>query len=631
MSDTTSAPNGVRAIGVGLIALLLMAMAAMGLATQANADFTTGKCAGPNINGEGGSFARDAQTAFNANFKTTYCIGTSGFGSINVAYAPEGSGAGITAMVNRGLTPRFGGTDDPPTPSQVAQMNAGSTTPATDPIATDNGKVHVFPIAVGSVVALVNFPDGCDPEALDDEFRTVSAAEIAGTPAKKALLRVRFPKDLYEEVWAGESNAKWTEAFPELSGAACEVPITRVVRFDQSGTTFTLKDYLNTIDPAREWKTKYATQGTILTREWPNATFGKLTDCVGEPEGPGSQPDSVDHLTSGCAKGNGELINKLKVVDGSIGYADLATARNSSPSLAVNPAGASAPTTPYWTQVENGSGDFTEPTADEINGFKTAGATKGSNCLDAEFSNVPATSFGDWANTSGVNSDQGWGICTLTYALVFDDNAAVWGNSPEEEAKARTVKDYEESILTDAAQGQLFPSDYAPLPPAFLAISKTAVSEIGWNKTGGGGGGGGDTPGGGGDTPGGGGSAKPGDPAPAPVVVSNQFSIPRKTISSKTGSATFSVKLPGAGKLDVLGTAKSGKKTIKVGHVVLTAGKAGSYSVTLKPSAAAKQLLAKTGSLKVSLKFTFSPTGGAAKSSNSSVTLKLVKKGGGSH
>ena len=622
MSDTTSAPVwGARTIGAGLLALLLMGMAALGLATQANADFTTGKCAGPNITGEGGSFAKDAQIKFNENFKTNYCIGTPGFGSINVTYSPEGSGAGIASMTNRSLTPRFGGTDDPPTPAQVEAMNNGT------PAATDNGKIHVFPIAVGSVVALVNFPDGCDPEKLSDEHRTISAAEITGTPAKKALLRVRFPKNLFEAVWAGESNAKWTEAFPELDAvAACEVPITRVVRFDQSGTTFTLKDYLNAIKPAREWKTKYATAGTVLTREWPNAEFGGGGQC-GATEAPGKQPDSIDHLTSNCAKGNGQLIAKLVATDGSIGYADLATARNNSPTLAVDPAKTEAPTTPYWTQVQNGSGVFKEPTADEINGYKTTGATKGSNCLSAEFKNVPASSFGDWASTSGVNSASGWGICTLTYALVFDDNAAVWGVSAEEEAKARTVKDYEESILSEGAQAQLFGVDYAPLPPSFLAISKAGVAEIGWNKTGSGGGGGTGTGGGGGGTNPGGGDSNKGGGGTTPVVVSNQFSVPRKTISAAKGSATFSVKLPGAGKLDVLGTAKVGKKKVRVGHVVLTAGKAGTYSVTLKPSGAAKQVLNQKGKLKVNLTFTFSPTGGSANSSTSSVTLKLAKQG----
>ena len=66
------------------------------------------------------------------------------------------------------------------------------------------------------MAALVNFPDGCNPELLSDEYRTVSKAEIEGTPAKKGLLRVRFPKAKFEKIWAGEENAKWSEAFPEL-------------------------------------------------------------------------------------------------------------------------------------------------------------------------------------------------------------------------------------------------------------------------------------------------------------------------------------------------------------------------------------------------------------------------------
>ncbi len=614
MSDTTSAPVwGVRATVGAVLALLLAA--AFALAPKASADFTTGKCAGVNITGEGGSFAKDAQIKFNDNFKTNYCIGTPGFGSINAAYSPEGSGAGITAMTNRTLVPRFGGTDDPPTPAQVAAMNAGTASE------TDNGKLHVFPIAVGSVVALVNFPDGCDPEDLSAAHRTITAAEITSTPAKKALLRVRFPKALFEKVWAGESNAKWTEAFPELDAvAACEAPITRVVRFDQSGTTFTLKDYLNTIAPAKGWKSTYSTVGPVLTRQWPNAEFGSGGQCT-TTEAPGKQADSIDHLTSGCAKGNGQLIAKLVATDGSIGYADLATARNNTPTLAVDPTKTEAPTTPYWTQVENGSGAWTEPTADEANGYKTAagGPTKGSNCLNATFTGIPASSFGNWENASGVNSAGGWGICTLTYALVFDDNAAVWGNTVEEESKARTVKDYEESLLTDTAQGQLFGADYAPLPASFLALSRTAVSAIGWNKS----------------------STKEEEkvvpPEPPvdkgttpvlPVAVSNAFSVLRKTISSSKGTASIQVKLPGAGKLDLLAKAKVGKAQVKVGHLVLNAGQAGTYTLSLKPSAAAKAVLKDKGKLVTSLKLTFSPNGGTPKTSSSAVTLKLVEQGG---
>ncbi len=88
--------------------------------------------------------------------------------------------------------------------------------------------------------------------------------------------------------------------------------------------------------------------------------------------------------------------------------------------------------------------------------------------------------------------------------------------------------------------------------------------------------------------------------------MSNKFSLPRKSISSKTGGATISVKLPGAGKLMMIATAKVRRgasrrgdkkaKTIKVGHVVLNANKAGTFNLTLKPSGAAKKVLRRRAS-----------------------------------
>jgi hypothetical protein len=59
--------------------------------------------------------------------------------------------------------------------------------------------------------------------------------------------------------------------------------------------------------------------------------------------------------------------------------------------------------------------------------------------------------------------------------------------------------------------------------------------------------------------------------------------------------------------------------------VVLNASKAGTFNLTLKPSAAAKTELRKKGALRVSLKLTFTPTGGEAKTTITSLTLKLKK------
>lgn len=627
MSHSMSAPRwGARAIAAGLLACALLALTATAQAPRANAEFTLPKCGGTDILGRGASFARDAHTWFNGLFKAASCPP----GTIDVAYDPAGSGGGRNSMKVRNDTPRFGMADDPPDAKETQQINLGTGTadPSTESNPNDNGQIHVIPAAVGAVAPLVNFPNNCNVELLENPARTVTKQEIIDDPTKKALLRVRFNKEQFEKVWAQGDLAgtppapyvNWDDVFPELTADAdCDKPIIRVVRFDESGTTFALKDYLRTINASRGWTTTYAkATPTTLTRVWPGAEYGTGGFCGASTSGPGKQDDAIDHLTSGCGSGNQFLVPRLVEVDGSIGYSDISTARNNGTTLAVNPASANPPDK-YWTQAQNGSNEFTEPTF-AANGFRIDGA-KGANCRTTTFTGVPANTFGSWSATSGVNSASGFGICTLTYGLVFDDNATVWGNTPAEEAKARTVKDYWETIVSSGAQTGLSPADYAPLPNDILKIARDGVASISWNKAGGSGnpgGGGGNDGGGGNNNPGGGGGTTPTKP-------SNVFSVPRKTISSKKGTATFSVKLPGAGKLEVVGTARNKGKKVNVGKVTLTVSKDGTYAVTLKPSGAAKMLLQQKGSLNVALEFSFTPNGGDEATQKSSVLLKLVK------
>jgi ABC-type phosphate transport system substrate-binding protein len=593
--------------GLGALALGLLAM--IGMAPQANAAFTTPECEGASILGRGASFAQAAHGAWEFNFRNVFCSD-----GPNITYDPAGSGAGRTAVTLRGASdPRFGGTDDPLTSSQKTTINAGD---ALNP--NDDGLIHQIPAAVGAVAVIVNFPNSCDATLLTPAHRT----DAVGT-GDDNLTRVRFDKATLEGIFAKDAGFdRWDVVFPELNvDDDCDKPIIRVVRFDNSGTTFAFKDYLHRVDPAEGWLTTYQT-GTNGNREWPGAVFGGSGQC-GATSAPGNEADATDQLTSGCANGNENLVPALSANDGSIGYSDVATARTAVPTLAVNPAGVTPPDK-YWTQVQNGATptpEWEEPTSDDV-GYQTTG-DRGANCADTQFVSVGATTLGDWSQTSGVNSPTGYGICTLTYGLVFDDNAEVYGVSPLEEQRAATVKDYWTSIVHDSGQTLLTLNDYAPLPAGILAIARAGVDEIDWNKAAGGSDDedppGGNTPPGGNNPPGG------NTPTPPPAKPSNTFSVPKTAISSKTGSATVSVKLPGAGKLVLLGNAKSGKKTIKVGGVVLTASKAGTFKLTLKPGKAAKALLKKKGSLKVSLKLTFTPNGGTAKSSTRSVTLKLTK------
>lgn len=591
--------------GLGALALGLVAVA--GIAPQANAAFTSTQCNGTDVTGRGASFAQAAHGAWEFNFTNTFCGGS----SPNITYDPAGSGAGRTAVTQRppAATARFGGTDDPLTTSQKAAINEGDAL-----IATDNGLIHQIPAAVGAVVVLVNFPNGCDATLLTPAHRT----DAVGT-GDDNLARARFDKATLESIFAKDAGfERWDDVFPELAtDLDCDKPIIRVVRFDASGTTFAFKDYLHRIDSAEGWLTTYQT-GTNGNREWPGAVFGSGGQC-GATSAPGNEVDTTDQLTSACANGNENLVPTLSATDGSIGYADIASARTAVPSLAVNPAGVTPPDK-YWTQVQNGdtpTPDWEEPTSDP-NGYQTTG-NRGANCSATQFVNLGASTLGDWSQASGVNSATGYGLCTLTYGLVFDDNALVYGVSALEEQRARTVKDYWASVVSNSGQTLLTLNDYSPLPPAILTLARAGVDAIGWNKAAGGGD---PTPPGGGNNPppGGGGNTPP--PVKKP---SNQFSVPKTAISSKTGNATFSVKLPGAGKLILLGNYKAGKKTVKVGRVVLTANKAGTFKLTLKPSKAAKERLKKNGSLKVTLKLTYTPTGGTAKSSTRTVTLKLTK------
>jgi ABC-type phosphate transport system substrate-binding protein len=644
MSRTLGAPRWASgAVLAGAIALVLTALAAVGLSSQANAAFTTGKCAGENIIGRGASFARDAHKIFNDKFKLVFCVGTPGAGTINVTYEASGSGAGRQSMKVRDGAPRFGMTDEPPSPTEINEMNSGVTvvggSNVIDSDPTNDGKIHLVPAAVGAVAPLVNFPDNCDVGLLDSASRTPEEMSGGGTPFPLGLVRVRFTKDEFEKIWAKEAtHDNWVEVFPELNtDADCNKPIIRIVRFDDSGTSFAFKDNLGTINAARDWLGAFAATSPKKTREWPGATFGDRDDCgdndgvpkTSDPDGPGAPglAGDTDQLTSACFNGNQGIVDKLIATDGSVGYSDISTARNNvAQSLAIKPrltAGDPFDNDIYWTQIPSGpgAGTFQEPTAD-AKGFRTDG-TPGSNCQAAQFVNkagggLPST-LQDWSKVSGVNSAGAFAICTLTYGLVFDDNADVWKNTSAEETKARTVKDYWENILSIPAQSALFDKDYSPLPAQILDIAETAIASVDWDKGVGGGGGEENDKDEGGKKDGG------TTPPPPPGKPSNRFSLLRKSISSKTGGATIAVKLPGAGKLELIATAKNGKKTINVARAVLNAGKQGTFNVPLRPSGAAMKALRKKSRLPVKLALTFTPTGGDANETTSTVVLKLKK------
>jgi ABC-type phosphate transport system substrate-binding protein len=465
-----------RRLGLALALAAAAVVASLWLVPDAQSNFTTTKCNGTAITGRGASFQATAQAGWTSYFNNTYCPG-----GPSITYDPAGSGAGRRAMgertgtnadgsQSRNQVPRFGASDEPVFPTGQSQMNQGTDASG------DEGQINVIPVLVGAVTLDVNWPDNCDRSLLPDSAET----DPSSANASPFVDRVHFTRTQLEEVMNGDSSHdQWTEIFPTLaSDPDCNQFITRVVRFDDSGTTFVLKDYLDHINSARGWTTTYISPDT---RTWPNASVGARSDCGGA-----SGPQGT-HLTSACSNGNGALLQKLLTVDGGIGYSDIATARTNGFDITPSATIGSRDDDVFWTQAANPSSVFQEPT-DDVNGFRTDG-THGADCENATFTGVPASTTGDWSNVSGVDSAAGYPICTVSYDLAWSDYKPPYslqgcGTSCEEQ-KARTVRDYLFAILSDGGQATLPGNDYDKLPTGLLEKARAGINATCWDKAGG--------------------------------------------------------------------------------------------------------------------------------------------------
>ncbi len=625
-----------------------------GATPSAEAAFTTQPCMGTQGDGRGASFQTKAQGAFRLGFQTR-CRDAVG-SAPNISYDGAGSGPGRSALGansggTRDLTIRFAGTDEPPNATDQMNIERGRVE------AGDEGDAHLIPVAVGSVAIIVNFPNACNVNDLP------AGNKAPGTTSSNT--RVQFTASQFEEVFAaaksGSTTAPDNDTFGEVFGQGAGAPasfapgtacgdtkVVRVVRSGNSGTTFTLKDFLNVINPGRGWP---GLGGRSDSPVFPNEIARETTS--GTPPMTTTDPNgNILKRTPGSGVASG-----VAATDGSIGYVVLGEARDAGFT------NSSTTDDTYFIPVQKTSGEFNEPDV----------APNGANCAGVVFRNVPATTLDDFSQVSGVNSDNpnaarvdDYGICTLTYDLAFDDNATVYGNTVAEEQKARTVKDYLTYIVDpNGGQQVLFSNDYAPLPVDVRNKAVAGVNAIGFNKAGdaggGGGGGGGTTPPAPTDTDGDGVAdtsdncdtqAGPASNGGCPVVVppppptdtdgdgvadstdrcdntrgpaSNQgcpvnaFSFVGK-VTLIGSRVRVRVRVPGAGRV-VGSTAGNATGTKTVG-----AKKAGTVTLLLKLSPGAKRQLQRKRKLVVRVRVTFRPTGGLTRSRNVRVTLRLPRR-----
>jgi ABC-type phosphate transport system substrate-binding protein len=418
------------------LAAACAAAAALGAvsAAPAAADYSLPPCGGGAIQGSGSTVQTNAQSIWGPNFELA-CVSDA-----TVTYSSTGSGIGRTRFSNRQFDlAAFAGTDEAPGDA-LFDIEAG-------PSGTDDGVLETIPVTATAIAVIVNLPDGCGvdiPVSPTDPRPAISKGEV-------------------EDIYAGEIE-NWVQLSALAGGDAdCNTSINRVVRSDNSGTTFHFKRFLETVDDVEDDGTNIGWWGP--NQSWPDTTVNP------GPAQPGGQP----------------LANKVATEDASIGYVALGDARD---------AGFQRATTgtddEYWLPLRSGAPDSTtDPFVDPSEAGVT-GSTKGANCDASEYRQsdadpVPTTtqSQPEWRNVVGLNSASGYSICAPTYVLAWRDAADVDEDpAPPQlitEDRQRTVRDYLEYILSDDGQADALSDDYAALPPDLLTTARTGVDRVCWS------------------------------------------------------------------------------------------------------------------------------------------------------
>lgn len=429
-----------------------------------------------------------------------------------VFYDSQGSGNGLAAFGGgTGSAPKFSnvvgqrdnqvsfiGTDDPATPTQSLGMEEGGNVVAGADNAInddDDGVFHTIPVAQAALAVIVKTPLGCKlPAGLVYNKRMLLAAGPSGDA-----------NSTVEKLFSGEITSwgqlGWKNT---VDGLPCSQPLRRVVRRDNSGTTFGFKTFLASTDEGIGGATPWNTHDDVTENNtiWPGKT---VTDAYIDNEGacdgtdssvpspPAAEGDFV--CASATANGNSGLADVLNATTsaGGIGFADLATSRSK------NFGWLNTSDRTYTLPLRAAASPSTiiDP-AEAAQGFKQGGP-KGSNCQLAEYGlsgvggSLPANTKSDW---STVYQDQtptqnSYPICLLTYMGAWEDYNDVYPNTTlsctDKSARQTAVKNYLQYVLGTTAGGDegqtlLSGNDYGAIPASVGLKSATYFTQAAFKK-----------------------------------------------------------------------------------------------------------------------------------------------------
>ncbi|MEO7822987.1 MAG: phosphate ABC transporter substrate-binding protein PstS [Gemmatimonadaceae bacterium] len=223
---------------------------------------------------------------------------------------------------------------------------------------------------------------------------------------------LKLTPDVIADIFLGKIT-KWNDPRIATLNQGVQLPSTDLLvvhRSDGSGTTYIFTDYLTSVSSA--WK---AGPGKGKEVRW--------------PVGLG-------------AKGNEGVAGQIKQTPGSIGYVELAYAKQNALSVAA---------------VRNSAGEFITPTVEAVTAAAAGAASRLPSTSDYRISIVNAPGAGAYP------------ISSFTWILVYQQQ--------KDSVKSRKLVDFLNWALTEG-EAQAAPLDYAPIPESMAANLKARIATI---------------------------------------------------------------------------------------------------------------------------------------------------------
>ncbi len=463
------------------------------------------QCSGSNIVGRGSTFQNPAQLVwnpgFNKNTSSVACSGTQGSKGTpkaeyrNTLKEDRGSGACLKAFGAEKVSPNrtydYCGTDEAPNVTQKSEIESHKEGEAEKSLET-------IPVAQGAEAIIVHLPEGCR-----------ASSEVESKGKKYKLGRLVFDNSTIDAIYRGLIG-NWKQAI-EVQGAghgndslSCtggtaeeETAIKPVVRLDHSGTTHIFKAYLSLANPApfeaEPYEEEYFGSSTGCGTKFPAEakTWGEVAEACQNQRWP-----EAAHVVRPEESGNPGVVNKVNSTPSSIGYADLAVAREFKFFSAKGQGGENKKgsatkqgeqNTKFWAEVQNKSSPITyaDPSSDgdvEKLGNSNCKNTSYINSSEEEF--PPESTRDLWNGAKAALNEEHYAICGLTYDLAYKLYKPYFGAALTDAqgiALATGVENYLMYEISGKGGGKdLKNKDYEQLPKAVIKEAEAGIQEIGW-------------------------------------------------------------------------------------------------------------------------------------------------------